>query len=88
MAINSIIQGSASDIMKIAMIKVYNEFKSKNLKSKILLQVHDEMLIESPEQECEEVKKIIKEIMENAYPLKLPLKANIETGKSWGEIHQ
>lgn len=87
-AINSTIQGSASDIMKIAMIKVYNELKSKNLKSKILLQVHDEMLIESPEQECEEVNKIIKEMMENAYPLKLPLKVNIETGKSWGEIHR
>ncbi|UPA12209.1 DNA polymerase I [Borrelia venezuelensis] len=87
-AINSTIQGSASDIMKIAMIKVYNELKSKNLKSKILLQVHDEMLIESPEQECEEVNKIIKAMMENAYPLKLPLKVNIETGKSWGEIHR
>ena len=86
-AINSTIQGSAADIMKIAMIKVYNEFKLRNLKSKILLQVHDEMLIESPEQECEEVKKIIKEMMENAYPLRLPLNANIETGISWGEIH-
>lgn len=87
-AINSTIQGSASDIMKIAMIKVHNEFKSKNLKSKILLQVHDEMLIESPKQECEEAKKIIKEMMENSYPLKLPLRTNIETGKSWGEIHR
>ncbi|AHH10731.1 DNA polymerase I [Borrelia coriaceae] len=86
-AINSTIQGSASDIMKIAMIKVYNEFKNKNFKSKILLQVHDEMLIESPEHECEEANKIIKEMMENAYPLKIPLKVNIETGKSWGEFH-
>ncbi|WP_024653490.1 DNA polymerase I [Borrelia persica] len=86
-AINSIIQGSASDIMKIAMIKVYNEFKSKNLKSKMLLQVHDEILIESPEEECKEAKRIIKEMMENAYPLKIPLKINIETGKSWGEMH-
>ncbi|WP_040236443.1 DNA polymerase I [Borrelia crocidurae] len=88
MAINSIIQGSASDIMKIAMIKVYNEFKNNNLKSKILLQVHDEMLIESPEEECEKAQIIIKEMMENAYPLKIPLKTNIETGKSWGDIHQ
>ncbi|AYE36410.1 DNA polymerase I [Borrelia turcica IST7] len=86
-AINSTIQGSAADIMKIAMIKVYDEFKLRKLKSKILLQVHDEMLIESPEQECEEAKKIIKEMMENAYPLRLPLNANIETGNSWGEIH-
>ncbi|WNY66889.1 DNA polymerase I [Borreliella lusitaniae] len=86
-AINSIIQGSAADIMKIAMIKVFNEFKSKKMKSKILLQVHDEMLIESPIQEENEVKKILKIMMETAYTLNLPLRANIETGKSWGEIH-
>ncbi|WP_301409749.1 DNA polymerase I [Borreliella tanukii] len=86
-AINSIIQGSAADIMKIAMIKVFNEFKSKKMKSKILLQVHDEMLIESPIEEENETKKILKNMMETAYTLNLPLRANIETGKSWGEIH-
>ena len=86
-AINSTIQGSAADIMKIAMIKVYDEFRIRKLKSKILLQVHDEMLVESPEQECKEAMKIIKEKMENAYPLRLPLNSNIETGKSWGEMH-
>ncbi|WNY69673.1 DNA polymerase I [Borreliella andersonii] len=86
-AINSAIQGSAADIMKIAMVKVFNEFKSKKMKSKILLQVHDEMLIESPIEEENEVKKILKIMMETAYALNLPLKANIETGKSWGEIH-
>ncbi|WKC88205.1 DNA polymerase I [Borreliella japonica] len=86
-AINSIIQGSAADIMKIAMVKVFNEFKSKKLESKILLQVHDEMLIESPIEEENEVKKILKIMMETAYTLNLPLRANIETGKSWGEIH-
>ncbi|EOA80106.1 DNA polymerase I [Borreliella burgdorferi] len=86
-AINSIIQGSAADIMKIAMVKVFNEFKSKKMESKILLQVHDEMLIESPIEEENEVKKILKIMMETAYILNLPLRANIETGKSWGEIH-
>ncbi|AJA90349.1 DNA polymerase I [Borreliella chilensis] len=86
-AINSIIQGSAADIMKIAMVKVFNEFKNKKLESKILLQVHDEMLIESPIKEENEVKKILKIMMENAFALNLPLRANIETGKSWGEIH-
>ncbi|MBB6042535.1 DNA polymerase I [Borreliella yangtzensis] len=86
-AINSIIQGSAADIMKIAMIKVFNEFKSKKMKSKILLQVHDEMLIESPIEEENETKKILKNMMETAYALNLPLRANIETGKSWGDIH-
>ncbi|WPM05786.1 DNA polymerase I [Borreliella sinica] len=86
-AINSIIQGSAADIMKLAMVKVFNEFKSKKMESKILLQVHDEMLIESPINEENEVKKILKIMMETAYTLNLPLRANIETGKSWGEIH-
>ncbi|WKC90917.1 DNA polymerase I [Borreliella carolinensis] len=86
-AINSTIQGSAADIMKIAMVKVFNEFKSNKMESKILLQVHDEMLIESPIEEENEVKKILKIMMETAYRLNLPLKANIETGKSWGEIH-
>lgn len=86
-AINSTIQGSAADIMKIAMVKVFNEFKSKKMESKILLQVHDEMLIESPIKEENEVKKILKIMMETAYKLNLPIRANIETGKSWGEIH-
>ncbi|OJH15114.1 DNA polymerase I, partial [Borreliella bissettiae] len=86
-AINSTIQGSAADIMKIAMVKVFNEFKRNKMESKILLQVHDEMLIESPIKEENEVKKILKIMMETAYTLNLPLKANIETGKSWGEIH-
>nr|WP_267917582.1 DNA polymerase I [Borreliella afzelii] len=86
-AINSIIQGSAADIMKIAMVRVFNEFKSKKMESKILLQVHDEMLIESPLKEKNEVEKILKIMMETAYTLNLPLRANIETGKSWGEIH-
>ncbi|MBB6031328.1 DNA polymerase-1 [Borreliella spielmanii] len=86
-SINSIIQGSAADIMKIAMVKVFNEFKNKKMKSKILLQVHDEMLIESPIKEENEVKKILKIMMETAYTLTPPLRANIETGKSWGEIH-
>ncbi|AEW68880.1 PolA [Borreliella garinii BgVir] len=86
-AINSTIQGSAADIMKIAMVKVFNEFKSKKMESKILLQVHDEILIESPIKEENEVKKILKIMMETAYKLNLPLRANIETGKSWGEIH-
>lgn len=86
-AINSIIQGSAADIMKIAMVRVFNEFESKKMESKILLQVHDEMLIESPIKEKNEVEKILKIMMETAYTLNLPLRANIETGKSWGEIH-
>ena len=58
---NTPIQGTAADIMKIAMINVYKELKTRNLKSKIVLQVHDEMMIESPIEEAQEVKKITKE---------------------------
>ena len=59
-AMNTPIQGTAADIMKIAMIKVYEELKSKNLKSKIVLQVHDEMMIEAPIEEKDQIKQILK----------------------------
>ena len=82
-AMNTPIQGTAADIMKIAMIKVYNELKKRNLKSKIVLQIHDEMLIETELSEKEEVYEILKQSMENAVQLSVPLKVEIEEGKSW-----
>lgn len=82
-AMNTPIQGTAADIMKIAMIKVYNELERRNLKSKIVLQVHDEMMIEAIEEEKEEVKKIIKESMENAVKLNVPLIAEISEANNW-----
>ena len=84
-AMNTPIQGTAADIMKIAMIKVFKEIKNRNLKSKIVLQVHDEMMIEAPEEEKEEVKKIMKESMESAIELKVPLIAEISEAKNWYE---
>ena len=80
---NTPIQGTAADIMKIAMIKVYNELKKRNLKSKIVLQIHDELLIETELDEKEEVYQILRESMENAVQLRVPLKVEIEEGKSW-----
>ena len=80
---NTPIQGTAADIMKIAMIKVYNELNKRNLKSKIVLQIHDELLIETELDEKEEVYQILRESMENAVQLRVPLKVEIEEGKSW-----
>ncbi len=82
-AMNTPIQGTAADIMKIAMIKVYNELKKRNLKSKIVLQIHDELLIETVIQEKEEVKELLKECMESAANLSVPLTVEVEEGKSW-----
>jgi DNA polymerase-1 len=82
-AMNTPIQGTAADIMKIAMINVYNELKKRNLKSKIVLQIHDELLIETLLEEKDEVKELLKECMENAAKLSVPLKVEVEEGKNW-----
>ena len=84
-AMNTPIQGTAADIMKIAMIKVYNEIKSRKLKSKIVLQVHDEMMIETPIEEKEEMINIMKKCMESATKLEVPLIAEISDAENWYE---
>ena len=82
-AMNTPIQGTAADIMKIAMIKVLKEIEKRGLKSKIVLQVHDEMMIETPKNEIEEVKSIVKNSMETATKLKVPLVAEISEADNW-----
>lgn len=82
-AMNTPIQGTAADIMKIAMINVYNELKANNLKSKIVLQIHDELIIETLNEEKEEVKEILKNQMEKAANLLVPLNVEVEEGKNW-----
>lgn len=84
-AMNAPIQGSAADIMKIAMIGVNQELKKKNLKSKMILQVHDELLIEADINELEEVKEILRRQMEHAADLDVPLIVDMHTGESWYE---
>ena len=84
-AMNTPVQGTAADIMKIAMIKVYNELKKRNLESKIVLQVHDEMMLEAPISEKEEVKKLLQECMESAAELKVPLIAEVSEAENWYE---
>ena len=81
MALNTPIQGSGSDILKKAMIDIDTEFKNKNIKSKMLLQIHDELVFEVKEEEIERVKEIVKEKMENAFKLSVPLIVDINLGK-------
>lgn len=85
MAMNTPIQGSAADIIKLAMIRTYNALKTANLKSRILLQVHDELVIETTEAEIEKVKEIVKDAMENVVKLEAPLRVDINVGENWGE---
>jgi DNA polymerase-1 len=82
-ALNAPIQGSAADIIKIAMLKVDSKIKSENLKSRLLLQVHDELILEVSPGEHEILSKIVKEQMSNAYELNVSLDVNIGVGKSW-----
>ena len=84
-AMNAPIQGTAADIIKIAMIRVSDEMKMQNMKSRMILHVHDELLIEAAEEEVDEVKKILKEEMEHAASLSVPLLADMHTGKNWYE---
>ena len=82
-AMNTPIQGTAADIMKISMLKVFEKIKKRKLKSKIVLQVHDEMMLEVPLEEKDEVQKIIKDCMESAVELKVPLVAEISEAENW-----
>ncbi|MFA7533668.1 MAG: DNA polymerase I [Tissierellaceae bacterium] len=84
-AMNTPIQGSAADIIKMAMVKVFWELKKRNLKSRLILQIHDELIIEAPINESEEVKKILKDVMENSIKLDIPLLVDLEVGDSWYE---
>lgn len=86
-AMNSPIQGTAADIIKIAMINIDKEFRERNLKSKIVLQVHDELLIEAYNEEVEEIKKILEDKMKNAMELDVNLEIGIGVGKNWLEAH-
>ena len=84
-AMNTPIQGTAADIMKLAMIHVYQELKEKKMDAKLILQVHDELMIECRESQKEEVKEILKKSMENVILLKVPLEADLSEANSWYE---
>jgi DNA polymerase-1 len=84
-ALNAPIQGSAADLMKKAMIDIWREFRDRRLRAKIILQVHDELVFEVPEEETRLVEGLVRDKMEHVYPLSIPLKAHLGWGKSWAE---
>jgi len=86
-AINAPIQGSAADMIKIAMINIHSELQRKKLKSKMVLQVHDELLFDVVKDELPQVKKIVEEKMKTALALKVPVEVSIGSGHNWLEAH-
>jgi len=86
-AVNTVIQGSAADLIKIAMVKMSRELKSNTKTAKIVMQVHDELVVEVSEDESEKTIKIMKEAMENALSFSVPILVSIHAGKNWGEVH-
>ena len=84
-AMNMPLQGSSADIIKIAMVNIYNTLNKKGLKTKLILQVHDELVLDAPESEAEEAAALLKYDMENALKLNVPLKVDVHSGKNWYE---
>ncbi len=87
MAINMPVQGTSADIIKVAMINLYREMQKRRLKSKMLLQVHDELVFEVPQAELEEMRQLVPETMSTALKLSLPIKVDIKAGNNWGEMN-
>jgi DNA polymerase-1 len=86
-AVNAPIQGSAADIIKIAMINIHKKLRTENWKSKMLLQVHDELVFDVHHSEIETIKPMIKHEMENAFKMDVPLEVEMGVGKNWFEAH-
>jgi DNA polymerase-1 len=86
-AINSPIQGTAADLIKVAMIHIHRRLKDLGLCSKMIMQVHDELVFECPEGELEQASRIIREGMEGAMVCSVPLKVSIAHGRNWNEAH-
>jgi DNA polymerase-1 len=87
-AVNSPIQGSAADLIKLAMVNIHRQVKERKLKSKILMQIHDELVFEVLHKELQEMIALIRNKMENAYTLNVPIKVNIKQGANWLEMEQ
>jgi DNA polymerase-1 len=85
-AINMPIQGTAADIIKLAMIQLHDALREEGLRSRMILQVHDELVLEVPEEEADVALALVTEVMSSAYPLDVPLKVDASTGQHWGEV--
>jgi len=88
MALNTPVQGTSADIIKLAMIKVAAELENRNLQAQLLLQVHDDLLLEVPKRELDEVVTLLRDCMENAYTLRVPLRTTIKTGPNWYDMQE
>ena len=86
-AINAPIQGSSADMIKIAMSNIHNAMMEKEMKSKMILQVHDELVFDVLKEELESLQEIVREKMLNALPLSIPIEVNLNTGSNWLEAH-
>jgi DNA polymerase-1 len=85
-AVNTPLQGTAADLIKIAMIQIDGELRSRKLKSRMLLQVHDELLFEVPENEIELMRRLVREKMESVHPLSVPLLVELGVGPNWRDV--
>ena len=86
MAINMPVQGTAADIIKVAMVNLQKEVDRRGLKSRLILQVHDDLLLESPLEEAEQARTLLREIMSGAMRLTVPLKVEVKIGRNWGDM--
>ncbi|MBS1236772.1 MAG: polymerase, partial [Deltaproteobacteria bacterium] len=86
-AINTPIQGTAADLIKKAMIRIHERLREEKFKSRLLVQVHDELLFEVLEEELPQFSTLVKEEMEGVHPLAVPLKVEMKTGRNWEEAH-
>jgi DNA polymerase-1 len=86
-AINAPIQGSAADMIKVAMIRIWNDMERHKLKSKMVLQVHDELVFDARLDELEQLKGLISDHMRNAIPMEVPMEVEISNGNNWLEAH-
>jgi DNA polymerase-1 len=86
MAINMPVQGTSADIIKVAMIELDKQMKPEGLKSKLILQVHDELIFEVPEAEMDAMCSLVPEVMSTSLELSIPLKVDIKTGQNWGQM--
>ena len=87
MAMNTPIQGTAADLIKMAMISIHDAIRDRGLRSRMILQVHDELIFEVPEEELERMRGMVREAMEGVLTLSVPVTVDMGTGKNWDEAH-
>jgi DNA polymerase-1 len=86
-ATNTPIQGSAADLIKLAMIEVSRRLRTAGLRTRMLLQVHDELVLEAPEAEVAPATELVRTAMESVWPLRVPLRVDVHSGANWAEVH-